>query len=292
MLAGSIRLPPGHVGQQQGVVAHLVDQPGHAAGGLKHALARLLREDLFAASARRVDLRLNVVLGLGAVEGFEVAAGGQALAERVELGAGETFLQHGPAGQHQPHQRLAAASEIGQQADFFQQAKRQRMGLVDQQHQAVRAVVAGHQVVDHGQSQSRLRPCRDRAGPIRTGSPETGRGGCSAARWRAWPPGTTAGTAPPGAGTAASCRCPRGRSPAPPPRRVGCSEPEWSARPRWRWRGSSDRSGGPTAKGRRFRPKQPSYIAHASYVTVDARRVLGCRTESILFHSINSATGG
>ena len=97
-----VQLPlPGGIGQQQGMVADLVDQPRHAVGGLVDALAGFVGQDLRALSAGGRNLRIDVILRLAAVEGFEVAAGDHPLVERFELRTGKMLLQH-PAAGHAP----------------------------------------------------------------------------------------------------------------------------------------------------------------------------------------------
>ena len=125
---------------------------------------------------------MNVLLRLGAVERFQVAAGDHPLVERIELRTGKTLLQHPVAGQHQPHPRLVLLGQVGQRADFVQQPQRQRVGLIDQEHHALRALVARASRTRPAPAAIRPRPCRDRAAPIRKGWPGARRGACPIAR--------------------------------------------------------------------------------------------------------------
>lgn len=113
-------VPSGRIGQQQDVIAHLIDQPRHAVGGLGNALTRFRGEYLRAGTAGRRNPRVDVVLGLGSLKRFEIASGRQALAERFELRAGKPLFQSAISGKHQTHGRLAAADQIGQRSKFIE----------------------------------------------------------------------------------------------------------------------------------------------------------------------------
>ena len=65
----------GGIGQQQGVVADLVDQPRHAVGGLVDALAGFGGEDLRAFAPRGRNCGVNVLLRLAAVERLPGSSG-------------------------------------------------------------------------------------------------------------------------------------------------------------------------------------------------------------------------
>ncbi len=109
------------IGEHQRVVADLVDQARDPVRGPIRGVARFRRKKLLARSTHPGDFRTDIALGLAAVERLQVAPGGQPLAERFQLGAGEPLLEDRSSGQHQPNPRLPGRHQVGEHADLVQQ---------------------------------------------------------------------------------------------------------------------------------------------------------------------------
>jgi hypothetical protein len=69
------------------------------------------------------------------VERLQVSANGDPLGEALHPGACEHLLEPQAAGEHDVH-RGQGRGHVGEQPQFLDQPRRQRVGLVDQNHQA------------------------------------------------------------------------------------------------------------------------------------------------------------
>ena len=112
------RAPPAGEGQDQGVVAKLVDQAWHAVGRPVDRLAGLGGENVLGSAARVTQLGVNVLLCLRAIERLQVAAGHDPLAERIQFRRGQALFQRPVADQDQPHPRLPLGGHVGERADL------------------------------------------------------------------------------------------------------------------------------------------------------------------------------
>ena len=130
---GVERLAAGFLDQPHELIAKLVDQPRHAAGGGVNGGEGLGVEPLLRLHANGRDLRTHVLKSFLAGERREVAAAGDALAEHVELRVGEPLFEDRAAGEHEAHQRHAVDDDVGEDAQLFEQARGEGVGFVDEE---------------------------------------------------------------------------------------------------------------------------------------------------------------
>ena len=110
------------LGQQQRVVAKLVDQGRNAVGRPMDIFQGRGRHDPVRFAAGHRELMSHIGRGVGLIQGSQITAGGDPLAQGIHLRMREMLLERCVAGQHQSYPRLAAGRQIGDQAKFFQQA--------------------------------------------------------------------------------------------------------------------------------------------------------------------------
>jgi hypothetical protein len=111
------------IGQHEGVIANLIDEPRHAVGGAVNRVEGLGMKQRVGRGIAGGDLSADECGGVVARERFQVAPRRQALGERFELGVREVLFQRRPAGENQPHGRLSFATEVGEGAEFVEQPR-------------------------------------------------------------------------------------------------------------------------------------------------------------------------
>jgi hypothetical protein len=112
-----------------------------------HQCQRAVAERLFARQSGHAQAVAHVVGGFGALHRAQVHARDHALGQLLQLGPGQLVAQFGLADQHDLQQLAFLRFQVGQQAQQFQQLGRQRLRLVDDQHELLARGVARQQVV-------------------------------------------------------------------------------------------------------------------------------------------------
>ncbi len=124
----------GHIRQQQGVIAQLIETPRQAVANVDDQIECFVREQWRALGSRPGQPVQDVGAAFVEIECAGVDERRDAFVEGAQFGLDEAVFQRGKSGQHQSQVRLPPFPGVDPCAEFAQLGRVQVVRLVDNQH--------------------------------------------------------------------------------------------------------------------------------------------------------------
>ncbi len=153
-IIGGVRLAR----DRESLVAGLVEQARNAASAARENLDRRIIEERLGLSARDADLVEQIVRAFFQIEGLQAGADGDALIDRAQLGPRQGREQSVLRAENDLKRLAAAALEVAQKPQLFEQIAAQVLGLVDEDQGAASPGAVVQQEIGQPQTQHLLGP--------------------------------------------------------------------------------------------------------------------------------------
>src|SRR5215211_1178092 len=148
---------PGHGAAAERVIAEVVDDAGDTARCLADEYDGVVSEEVDARGPGRFEAEADVLVDLAETERLNLAVERDALFELAQVGPVERLAELGLAAEDDLEELAAAHLEVEQEANLFEQLRREPVRLVDDEHGPLPLRVAREQQPVEEREHLRLR---------------------------------------------------------------------------------------------------------------------------------------